>query len=212
MSWFSELAGKAEAFLERVDQATATTIQNAQTPSRDETASSNDDIDAHIGELHKNNSPNRGDVRLESTKSHSVSDLQSMVQTQPKPPKDLARVGHVTPVKYFTPGASKQRSTPPTNSAALSNDSWVEYLNSPSKKQASEKAASTKGVTIVKEKHDKELDKPVSEVATDTSNKEIPDVTVTGEYVIIYNVSISNNCDYKNTVVPVYVIVNCFLI
>ena len=28
MSWFSELAGKAEAFLERVDQATATTIQN----------------------------------------------------------------------------------------------------------------------------------------------------------------------------------------
>ena len=100
MSWFSELAGKAEAFLERVDQATATTIQNAQTPSCSGTGSLNDDIDAHIGELHTSHSPAKSGIRLEATKSQS--DL--MVQTQPKPPKDLARVGHVTPIRYFTPG------------------------------------------------------------------------------------------------------------
>ena len=178
MSWFTELAGKAEAFLERVDQATATTIQNVQTPSRDETARPYDDIDAHIGELHRNDSLAKDDTRVEYTKSHSVSDLHSMVQSQPKPPKDLARVGHVTPVKYFTPGANKQRAAPPTDTAAFSNDSWVEYLNSPSKIQANEKTDPVKAVTIVKESHTD--DKPVSK---EESDKEISDVIVTSEYV-----------------------------
>ena len=173
MSWFSELAGKAEAFLERVDQAAATTIQNAQTPSRSGTDSPNDDIDAHIGELHTSHSPAKSGIRLEATKSQS----DSMVQTQPKPPKDLARVGHVTPIKYFTPGSSKQREATPTNSAALNNDSWLEYLNSPSQVQASEEAISVKRVTMVA---DKEVEKPMSRADSDTPNKEIPDIMITG--------------------------------
>ena len=173
MSWFSDLAGKAEAFLERVDQATATTIQNAQTPSRSETASPSDDVDTHIGELHPTQSPAKSDVRLEATNSQS----DSMIQTQPKPPKDLARVGHVTPIKYFTPGTSKQKAATPTNTAALNNDSWLEYLNSPSQVQSSEKAVSEKGGTMV---IDKEVDRPVSRADSDTPNKEIPEVTITG--------------------------------
>ena len=173
MSWFSELAGKAEAFLERVDQATATTIQNVQTPSRSGTTSPSDDIDTHIGELHTSHSPAKSNVRLEATKSHS----DSMVQTQPKPPKDLARVGHVTPIKYFTPDTSKQKAATPTNTAALNNDSWLEYLNSPSQMQSNEKPVSVKGVTMVT---DKEVDRPVSRADSDTPNKENPDVTVTG--------------------------------
>ena len=178
MSWFSELAGKAEAFLERVDQATATTIQNSQTPSRDVPGSQHDDVDTHIGELHKINTPTKHNVRqLESTKSHSMSDIPSMVQTQPKPPKDLASVGgHVTPVKYFTPGASKQWAAPPTNTAAL-DDSWLEYLNSPSNKPTNEEAA-MKDTSIVKDKQDGGVDKSVN---SDGGNKEIPEITATGE-------------------------------
>lgn len=180
MSWFTDLAGKAEAFLERVDQATATTIQNVNTPSRDVPSSQQDDTDTHIGELHKINTPTKDDVRMEYTKSHSMSDLPSMVQTQPKSPKDLARVGNVTPVKYYTPGASKQWSAPPTNTAAaLDNDSWLEYLNSPSNKQTNEPMAAVKESNIVK---DEGVDKPVDK-SDDAVNEEIPEITVTGENV-----------------------------
>jgi len=181
MSWFSELAGKAEAFLERVDQATATTIQNVQSPSRDVSASPEDDINTHIGELRKINQLAKDEVELDSAKIHSMSEQHSMVNIQPKPPKDLARVGHVTPVKYFTPGASKQWTAPPTNAATLSNDSWLEYLNSPTKKQSSDKVVNTvkETVTMVMvedDKHNEGLDKTDS----DSPNKEIPDVMVTG--------------------------------
>ena len=177
MSWFTELAGKAEAFLERVDQATATTIQNVNTPSRDVPGSQQDEVDTHIGELHKINTPTKDDIRMEYTKSHSMSDLPSMVQTQPKSPKDLARVGNVTPVKYFTPGPNKQQSAPPTNTAAaLDNDSWLEYLNSPSNKQTNELTATVKEHNIVK---DEEVDKPVNK-SDDAVIEEIPEITVTG--------------------------------
>ena len=179
MSWFSELAGKAEAFLERVDQATATTIQNVNTPSRDAPGNQHDDIDAHIGELHNINTPTEDVVRLESTKSPSMSDLPSMVQSQPKLPKDLARVGHVTPVKYFTPGASKQWSAPPTNTATL-DDSWLEYLNSPSNKQTNE-AATVKETSVVKDEQDGGMDTPVNKSDSDAVNEEVPEITVTGE-------------------------------
>ena len=183
MSWFSDLAGKAEAFLERVDQATATTIQNVQSPSRDASASPNDDIDTHIGELHRISLSSN---RLESTKTHATSEpSHSMVQTQPKPPKDLARIGHATstPVKYFTPGASKQWSAPPTNPAALNNDSWLEYLNSPIKKQSSGKVAVMKCETPIVRQSSAHDDEEVDEATNNTvSNapKEIPDVIVAG--------------------------------
>ena len=186
MSWFSELAGKAEAFLERVDQAAATTIQNAQTPSHDVPDSQGDEVDSHIGELHNVSTPaNDGARKLEYTKSHSFSDLSSMVQTQPKPPKDLARVGHVSPVKYFTPGASNKRSAPPSNTATL-NDSWLEYLNSPSNKQTNEKAARPVKETItVKDKQDGGEGKPVNKKDNiPNTNEEIPDITVTGKNML----------------------------
>ena len=187
MSWFSDLAGKAEAFLERVDQAAATTIQNAQTPSHDAPGRQGDEVDSHIGEPRNVSTPaNDGARQLEYTKSHSLSDLPSMVHTQPKPPKDLARVGHVNPVKYFTPGASSKWSAPPSNTATL-NDSWLEYLNSPSSKQTNEKAARpVKETNIVKGKQDGEEDKPASkEDDTSNLNKEVPDVTVTGKSMLL---------------------------
>ena len=190
MSWFTELAGKAEAFLERVDQATATTIQNVNTPSRDVPGGQQDDVDTHIGELHKINTPTKDDVRMEYTKSHSMSDLPSMVQTQPKSPKDLARVGNVTPVKYFTPGASKQRPAPPTNTAALDNDSWLEYLNSPSNKQTNEPIAAVKESNV----KDEGVDKTINKSDDDDVNKEVPEITVTGEHI-----KCSNNV-YTNSV------------
>ena len=118
--------------------ATATTIQNAQTLSHSGKASRNEDIDAHLGELHMSHSPFKSGDHLETTKSQS----DSMVQTQPKQPKDLAQVGHVTPIKYFTLGSSKQRAATPTNftSEVLNNDSWLEYLNSLSQVEVNEKA------------------------------------------------------------------------
>lgn len=166
MSWFSELAGKAEAFLERVDQATATTLQNVQSQSGD--TPENDALDSHIGELQRINTvPPKGHL-MDSTRSSSMSDLQSMVKTQPKVPRDLARVGHSSPVKYFTPGSSRQRSAPPDDATPLKNDdNWLEYLNTPS----SDKKAT----------HSSTVKKHVDTVTEDNSFvKEIPTITLSG--------------------------------
>jgi len=166
MSWFSELAGKAEAFLERVDQATATTLQNVQSPSQDALGHGHT-VDSHIGELQRINTiPPKPAHSMDSTRSSSMSDLQSMVKIQPKVPRDLARVGHSSPVKYFTPGSSRERSAPPSDTTPLKNDdSWLEYLNTPT--NSDKKTANTSV-------------KRQDSAATENSNEEIPTITITG--------------------------------
>ena len=173
MSWFSELAGKAEAFLERVDQATATTLQNVQSPSQDALGHGHtvrDTVDSHIGELQRINTiPPKPAHTMDSTRSSSMSDLQSMVKTQPKVPRDLARVGHSTPVKYFTPGSSRERSAPPSDTTPLKNDdSWLEYLNTPT--NSDKKIANTS----VKKQDSTATDN------SNTFNEEIPTITISG--------------------------------
>ncbi|XP_065920078.1 golgin subfamily A member 5-like isoform X2 [Dysidea avara] len=168
MSWFSELAGKAEAFLDRVDQATATTLQNVQSPSRDVPGHDNA-VDSRIGELQRiNRKEGHG---MDSTRSSSMSDLQSMVKTQPKVPRDLARVGHSGPVKYFTPGSSRQRSAPPNDATSLKNDdNWLEYLNTPTNSDKE-----TTNTSIVME-HDNTATKN-----DNILNKEVPAITITDD-------------------------------
>jgi len=174
MSWFSELAGKAEAFLERVDQATATTLQNVQSPSQDELSHGHSDsaVDSHIGELQRINTilPKQGH-NMDSTRSSSMSDLQSMVKTQPKVPRDLARVGHPTPVKYFTPGSSsRERSAPPSDATPLKNDdSWLEYLNTPTNSDKK-----TTNISMIKKQGDTTTEN------SNAINEKVPTITITG--------------------------------
>ena len=135
MSWLSGIAGKAEALLDRMDQVAASSIQNTglATPPR-----------AVGGAAHQTSLVYEPTASVAVEKSLSVPSKPSTSSLALHKPVPYSPVAHPEPPPQTTPIPASYHAYSKSKTSAPSDDSLFQFLNTPSRQQASRKPLTAK--------------------------------------------------------------------
>ena len=133
MSWLTGIAGRAEALLDRMDQAAATSIQVAGlSPSTQSQGSAGQRAHAHETSLTYEPTASVG-VEKESSISSKPSDSPLKLHKTKAPTQPYSPVAHPEAPPKTTPTPSSYQAFSKSRTNAPNDDSIFEFLNTPTK-------------------------------------------------------------------------------